>query len=114
MSMMDSRLNPNTTLPLAQVPGSSGPRWRIRCDASATASAASRAAGPTNASSPHTAPQYAPPRQPSPSYLADAADCTARVARLGFDAWSTLRSIRLLRRVSRAVLAQLVTQEARP
>src|ERR1700730_8906587 len=63
--MMDSRLKPNTTAPAgwAQVPGSSGPRWRIRCDAWATASAVSwalldgsaPAAAATKASSPHIA-----------------------------------------------------------
>jgi hypothetical protein len=61
-----------------QVPGSSGPRWRIKCDARAMALSARAAwaaadvssvpaepglSGPagaaTNASSPHTAPQYA-------------------------------------------------------
>ena len=44
MSMMDSRLKPNTTAPSASgrptPPGSSGPRWRIRCDARAMASSA--------------------------------------------------------------------------
>src|SRR5271155_1497052 len=68
MSMMDNRLKPNTTVPAgsAQVPGSSGPRWRIRGDARATASAVPRAlpeepeasppaAALTKASSPHIA-----------------------------------------------------------
>src|SRR3974377_1065716 len=81
MSMIDSRLKPNTTAPSApgsvQVPGSAAPRWRSRGDARAIALSA-RAAwaawetaavsfpvapGPagaaTNASRPHTAPQYA-------------------------------------------------------
>src|SRR5258708_32119807 len=82
MSMKDSRLKPKTTAPSASgsnnPPGSSGPRWRIRCKArgiapSASAAAASGSCAPpgpagaaTKASSPHTAPQYAaltPPTQ---------------------------------------------------
>src|SRR6202161_4535153 len=63
--MMDSRLKPNTTAPAesAHVPGSSGPRWRIRCDAWAIASAvawalldgSAPAEAATKASSPHIA-----------------------------------------------------------
>ena len=69
MSMIDSRLKPNTTCWSDQVPGSSGPRWRIRCDESATSetTSASAAAGSpapagradgsrTSASSPHIGP----------------------------------------------------------
>src|SRR6185437_4583095 len=64
-------LKPKTTEPSVsgstQVPGSSGPRWRIECDALAIASSARAAAASlspasgaaTNASRPHTAPQYA-------------------------------------------------------
>src|SRR5277367_6175521 len=112
MSMMDSRLKPNTTVPAgsAQVPGSSGPRWRIRCDARAMASAvacpllggSAPATAATKASSPHIAAKYAAKRRP----LMDAANWAApgcrttlwrRPAGLGtavLRAWSTLRSIR--------------------
>src|SRR6202012_4683266 len=112
MSMIDSRLKPNTTVPAgsAQVPGSSGPRWRIRCDACAMASAAAcpplvgsaPATAATKASSPHIADKYAAKRRP----LMDAANWAAPVCRTTrsrqpaglrtavLRAWSTLRSIR--------------------
>src|ERR1700676_2585294 len=70
MSMIDNRLKPNTTAPpdvadpaapmSDQVPGSSGPRWRIRCDDSDTASTVSAVTAAdgsrTRASSPHIGP----------------------------------------------------------
>src|ERR1700721_2225469 len=76
MSMNDNRLKPNTTLPGTpsmsgsnNPPGSSGPRWRIRCSERLIAASVllepepaaslSAAGSATNASSPHTAPQYA-------------------------------------------------------
>src|SRR5271167_3604154 len=112
MSMMDSRLKPNTTVPAgsAQVPGSSGPRWRIRCDARAMASAvacpllggSASATAATKASSPHIAAKYAAKRRPL-MYAANWAAPGCRTTRWRrpaglctavLRAWSTLRSIR--------------------
>lgn len=59
MSMMESRLKPNTTDPSApgstHVPGSSGPRWRIRRDARAIASSAARDTEAASVAGPPTA-----------------------------------------------------------
>src|SRR5271156_1533232 len=106
MSMMDSRLKPNTTVPAgsAQVPGSSGPRWRIKCDACAMASAvacpllggSAPATAATKASSPHIAAKYAAKRRP-PMDAANWAAPGCRTTRLRRPAGlrtSTLRSIR--------------------
>ena len=62
MSMIDSRLKPSTDVASSdQVPGSSGPRWRIRCDGAEDRvdevwARPSADGSVTKASSPHTAP----------------------------------------------------------
>src|SRR6202012_5594348 len=103
MSMMDSRLKPNTTVPAGstQVPGSSGPRWRIRWDACAMASAAAcplfggsaPATAATKARSPHIAAQYAANWAP-PGCRPTRARRPAGLRTAVLRAWSTLRSIR--------------------
>ena len=86
MSMIESRLKPSTTCSSAHVPGSSGPRWRIRCDAPATASTVSEvmplAGSETRASSPHTAASMphilgSPPRR-HPDLVTELEVCRAR------------------------------------
>lgn len=76
MSMMDSRLKPNTTEPSVsgstQVPGSSGPRWRIECDARAIASSARAAAASLSPSSGRQRTPADHTRRPSMPHLATA------------------------------------------
>src|ERR1700744_979476 len=107
--MMDSRLKPNTTVPAgsAQVPGSSGPRWRIRRDARAMASAAPAvalaepekpeasppAAALTKASSPHIATSMPQPDGVGAAAGRGRAGDVGTPAALRYAAWSTLRSI---------------------
>src|SRR6201994_249145 len=103
MSMMDNRLKPNTTVPAGstQVPGSSGPRWRIRWDACAMASAvacpllggSAPATAATKASSPHIAAQYAA-NLAAPGCRTTRARRPAGLRTAVLRAWSTLRSIR--------------------
>src|ERR1700682_3412864 len=106
MSMMDSRLKPSTPSPpesrSVHVPGSSGPRWRIRCDAPATASTISAdgaaeesacAGSATKASSPHTAPVCRTVGS-SPGRRFGRSRYWRRCVELGTRLWSTLRSIR--------------------